>query len=273
MAPLRPDAQVGAEPLEQLERVLVALARRGHHVAAAHLAARRSTSSLPSRTVRVVLGELRGVALERQAAAERLEAAPVRAGAGAVGAVPVDHLRGRARRRGRVEPRKIEPSITTPPPTPVPSVYITRCSRRAAVHEVRLGERGAVGVVVHVDGHPESLAQLPARAARPRAGCSRSRRPCRSRSRSGWAGRRLPPRLALALDHLAHDRLDLVDQGRRCCSARSAARRPTCTRCRRSGPRATLVPPTSTPMTMGSLAAGTASILLCIRGRCRKEAV
>src|SRR2546423_13347433 len=86
-------AQVGAEPLEQLEGVLVlVVARRGDHVAAADLAAVAVLEQLAQPRVRVVLRELCGVALERQTAAERLEAAPVRARAGTVGAVPVDHL-------------------------------------------------------------------------------------------------------------------------------------------------------------------------------------
>ena len=48
--------------------------------------------------------------------------------------------RGRARHPGRCAPRKMRPSITTPPPTPVPSVYITRFARRP---RLRLGQRGA----------------------------------------------------------------------------------------------------------------------------------
>src|SRR3954454_1668283 len=87
------DAQVRAEPFQQLEGVLVVVVAGGcHHVAAADPVLLALLQQLADARVGVVLGELRRVALERHAAAEGLEAAAVRARAGAVGAVPVDHL-------------------------------------------------------------------------------------------------------------------------------------------------------------------------------------
>ena len=120
-------------------------------------------------------------------------------------------------------PRKILPPITTPPPTPVPSVSITRWS---LAEEVGLGERGAVGVVVHEHGHAEAPAELLAqRHARERDVHARLDRAGGVVDLRGHAD---ADRLGLAdpLDHALDDRLDAVQQAPRWCSGRSGPRSP-----------------------------------------------
>ena len=122
------DAQVVREALEQRERVLVALAREVDDVAPAStlplLGQRAGRAPSPAGPAPARVAS-RPSAVPR---AERLQAAAVGAVAGAVAGRRRGSRCGRARRPGRVAPRKIRPPMTIPPPTPVPSVYITRSS-------------------------------------------------------------------------------------------------------------------------------------------------
>ena len=144
-------------------------------------------------------------------------------------------------------PRKVIPPITTPPPTPVPSVSITRW---LLAEDVGLGQRRAVGVVVHEHRHAEARAQLVAQrhagqrdvdAGLDGAGGVVDLRGHADADRLGRPD---------AVDHPLDDRLDALEQRLRRVRDRGVLgrldgpsrrrpqpRRPSCRQRRRRGPR------------------------------------
>ena len=126
-----------------------------------------------------VAGELGGVALERRARCSRPRGSP---GPGS--------CRGRAAPPG---PTVMWPSSAPEPVGPAEDLAADdhaaahagaerehhEQARRRVVHELGLGERGAVGVVVDEHRHAEAPLQLLAQRHARRAGCSRSTPRCR----------------------------------------------------------------------------------------------
>ncbi len=150
-------AEHAREAVEHPQGVGVALPRRGHERPPAHPAALVQSGREPA--VRHVPGELRGVALQRLPAAVGLEASAARAVARTRRAVGVQRevaeLRAHAVRAAEDLAADHHPAAHAGAER-----EHQKHARRGVVHELGLGQRRAVGVVVHVHGHLEAAEQL-----------------------------------------------------------------------------------------------------------------
>ena len=201
--------------------------------------------------VRHVAGVLGGVALERLAAAVGLHAAAAGTVAGAGRPLRVDREVTELGTQAVGPAEGLSLDHHAPADAGAEREHHEH-ARRGAVHQLGLGQRRAVGVVVHEHRHAEAPLEL-------RAERDAGERDVHARldgaggvldlGRHPHAHRR---GLSHPVDHTAGGGLDPVEQRVRCCRAAWATPRCGSRRRRRSPPTATLVPPTSTPSTSGS---------------------